>query len=86
MFKFRSSGGWEQFWELFKESIIIQSLVTLIILVTICVMYIMGREVSQELWGAFILILGYWFGAKNAYMLKQARRGQGGAKEDKDCH
>lgn len=68
MFKSRN---WKTFWELFRESVIIQSAITLGIIATICILYLMAREVPQELWGAAMLILGYWFGSKTSFVQKQ---------------
>jgi len=62
---------WKPFWELFRESIIVQSLVTLGMVTTICVMYLMERPVPQELWAAAMLILGFWFGSKTAFTKRE---------------
>jgi len=62
--------SWKPFWELFRESIIVQSLVTLVMITTICVMFMMERPIPKEMWGAAMLILGFWFGSKTAFTKK----------------
>jgi len=52
------------FWELFRESVILQAIITLVILGTICAMYITGQTVPENLWSALMLILGFYFGSK----------------------
>ena len=54
----------KKFWELFKESIIIQGSIALIITSTICYLYVNGRPVPSELMNVLLLILGVYFGAK----------------------
>jgi uncharacterized membrane protein YfcA len=56
----------DKFWELFAESLIIQGVLALMFSVVICYMYVSGMEVPQELVALISLILGYFFGAKNA--------------------
>lgn len=55
----------ETFTELFKSSVIIQGLVTAVLIITICIMVLWGREVPKELWLLTGTVVGYWFGAKN---------------------
>lgn len=59
----------KQFWELFKSSVIIQGSVTLLFAVTICIMLVIQRPIPAELWAAFGVVLGYWFGTKQNYGL-----------------
>jgi len=58
----------KKFWELFESSVIIQSCVTLVFTVTIAALVIMNRSIPTELWAAFTLVLGFWFGTKQNYM------------------
>ncbi len=53
-----------KFWELVKESVIVQGTVTLIMVGTICYMYANGLEVPGGLEIAFGTILGFYFGSK----------------------
>ena len=62
----------ETFWTLFKESVIIQALMALVLLGTICYLCIIQVPVPDLISQSFILILGFYFGAKT-----QARIGGG---------
>ena len=53
-----------KFWELFAESVIIQALMALILLCTICYLYILALPVPDTLVNAFMVILGFYFGGK----------------------
>jgi len=53
-----------EFWTLFKESVILQAIITLVILATVCAMYVTRQTVPENLWSALMLILGFYFGSK----------------------
>jgi len=59
----------ESFWKLFRESVIIQAVITLVLLGVISYLYIAGKEVPEPLVQAFMLILGFFFGSRSEYML-----------------
>ena len=65
---------WTGFWELFKTSIIMQSLLAVLITLTICAMYLLGREVPMELTAAWMLLLGFFFGTKVQHSLERTNR------------
>ena len=52
------------FWSLFKESVIVQAAIALMLLGTICYMYANGQEVPDTLVIAFGTVLGFYFGSK----------------------
>ena len=52
------------FWELFRESVIIQAAIALVLLVTIAYMYATGQEVPDQLVIFFSVVLGFYFGSK----------------------
>ena len=54
----------QDFWSLFKESVIIQAIVALVLLTTICYMYATKQEVPGELINFFAVVLGFYFGSK----------------------
>jgi len=62
----------DTFWALFKESVIIQALMALTLLGTICYLTIIQVPVPDLIAQAFVLILGFYFGSKT-----QARIGGG---------
>jgi len=54
----------DRFWDLLERSIIVQGLVTLLFVTTVCVMVATGKTVPQEMWIALGVVLGFWFGTK----------------------
>lgn len=57
----------EKFWDLFKQSVIIQGMVTLILIVTICIMAINNQIIPPFIQDTTALVIGFWFGSKIAY-------------------
>ena len=61
---------WEGFWELFKESVIIQSLLTLVVIAIPAVHFLVTGSMAglPDWWTQLTtLIVGYWFGAKGTF-------------------
>ena len=56
-----------KFWELLQESVIVQGVVTVALVGTLCAMFLMGRVVPDLLMQITLLVLGFWFGAKSQY-------------------
>jgi hypothetical protein len=54
------------FWQLLRESTLIQALLALVLLGVISYMYLAGMTVPEPLVNFFALILGYYFGSKAA--------------------
>lgn len=54
----------EKFWELLRESVIVQALVTLILVVTLCYLVATGQAVPDLLAQVTLLVIGFWFGSK----------------------
>lgn len=52
------------FWSLLKESIIVQSIVTLGLVVTIIVLVLTNRPVPDVMVNLTTLVIGFWFGTK----------------------
>jgi len=52
------------FRELFKQSVIVQAIITLFLLMTICYMYATGQAVPENLITFFGVVLGFYFGSK----------------------
>ena len=65
----------DNFWSLLKESVILQASLTLIIWLAVVYMCVVGMEVPQLLETASLLILGFYFGAKQAQLTAQIKRG-----------
>lgn len=53
-----------KFWELFKESYIIQGTITLVFCLTIVVLLALERSVPDYLINFVAIILGFYFGTK----------------------
>ncbi len=53
-----------EFWKLFKESVILQAVLTLMVWSVILYMLANGQEVGSELWSVGSLIIGFYFGSK----------------------
>ncbi len=67
----------QMFLDLFKESVIIQSLITLIVLSVPAYRLITAgtMEGIPEFWtGLTTLVIGYWFGAKGSFQAVRANR------------
>lgn len=64
----------EKFWDLLQESVIVQSLVSLILVLTLCFMFVTGREIPQLLTNITLLVFGFWFGSKSSAFITKARR------------
>jgi len=60
-----------KFWDLLRESVILQALIALILVGVICYLYIVGKDVPEALTQALFVILGFYFGAKSAEYLRR---------------
>jgi len=63
----------DKFWDLLRESVIVQSTVTLILVITLCVMFATGRPVPDLLAGITLLVFGFWFGSKTQLFLDRSK-------------
>lgn len=54
------------------ESVLVQSLVTLFLVVTVCYLSIVGEQLPSTLIEITLLVVGYWFGAKNNVTLNRS--------------
>jgi len=66
---------WNKVLELFKSSVITQSIVTLALVVTLCVLWGLGRTVDPQLYQLTVLVVGFWFGSKVGYSQGQSSGG-----------
>ena len=62
------------FVELFKSSIITQSLLTVVLIGTLCALWIMQIPVPVELMNLTIIVVGFWFGSKIGYTQGKSSR------------
>jgi hypothetical protein len=64
----------DKFWELMRESVIVQGLITLTFVLTVCYLWVVGRTIPGELLSVLGLVLGYYFGAKSQLALANTIR------------
>jgi len=55
----------QQFWELFKASVIVQALLALMVTGAIVYALLSGLAIPEQLWAMWGLILGWYFGSKS---------------------
>jgi hypothetical protein len=67
MFRIADIGGHivSEFWRLLEESVIIQSVVTLVIICVIGYMVVTGQSMPKEFWAIAGSVIGFWFGSKS---------------------
>ena len=56
-----------KFWQLLEESVITQSILTLLVVGTVCTLWIMGHPVPQELMELTFVVVSFWMGSKVGY-------------------
>ncbi len=68
---------WQRFFDLVERSVIVQALVTLILIVTICTLWLTGITPPTELVYLTFAVLGFWFGSKieNAKLTNRSMKG-----------
>lgn len=65
----------DSFWILLKESVILQATLTVLIWAAVVYLSVTGQEIPSLLETAAGLILGFYFGAKQAQLTAQIKRG-----------
>jgi len=64
---------WGKFIDLFRESILVQATITLILIITTCILFILRYPIPELLMTMDLLVLGVFFGSK--ITRSQNRRG-----------
>jgi len=67
----------DRFWEMFRESIIVQSIITVAVVLTVLYLYATGQEVPIGLGQLGTLVMGFWFGTKSQYVVESYVRKMG---------
>lgn len=52
----------EKNWEFFARYIGVQGVIAVIMVITICIIHVQGRNVAPEFWGVVGIIIGFYFG------------------------
>jgi len=60
------------FWRLFEESVIVQSLITLALVLAVIYLVATGQAVPDILSSALMLVLGFYFGSKSEQQIHTA--------------
>lgn len=60
-----------KFWELLEESVLIQAIMALSLLITIVYLVVQEMPIPDILTNAFLLILGFYFGSKTVVEAKK---------------
>ncbi len=63
----------QTFVDLLRESVIVQGVITIVFVVTICVLWIEGKPISPDLIQFVSLIIGFYFGAKVQSLIHKAK-------------
>lgn len=63
----------QTFLELLRESVIIQGVITVIFVATICYLWITGKPIPPDLIQLVGLIIGFYFGAKVQSLIHKAK-------------
>jgi len=64
----------ERFWQLFEESVIVQACIALAMVITICAMVVLGRDIPDLMTNALMLVLGFYFGSKSEQRVRAWKR------------
>jgi len=64
-----------KFWELLQESVIVQALITLALVITTCYLVATGQDVPELLSTAMMLVLGFYFGSKVQHAIAKSHMG-----------
>lgn len=58
----------DRFWELFEQSVITQSVITIMVMGTLCFMFLQGRAIPEFLIYTSASVLYFWMGSKVGYL------------------
>lgn len=62
-----------QFWKLFKESVIMQSIISIGLIAACIVLWLTGKTVPQDLSSMTLLAVGFFFGSKYQNTLNKTK-------------
>ena len=65
----------DKFWRLFEESVIVQACIALAMVITICTMVLLGKEIPDLMTNALMLVLGFYFGSKSEQRVRAWQEG-----------
>ena len=62
------------FWSLLQQSIIVQSVMTLTLVTTACVLWGSGRSVPPDMQQLLTIVVAFWMGSKVQHAVERAAR------------
>lgn len=68
---YRKEGIMSRFWDMVRDSTIVQGVITLAVVGVTCYLWATGQPIPQELWTADGIILGFFFGAKATQIVRR---------------
>jgi hypothetical protein len=63
------------FWQLLRESVILQAVLALLFSSVVACMYLQGRQVPSELSSLLGIVIGFYFGSKSQLLIGQTKGG-----------
>lgn len=63
----------EKLLDLIRESVIVQGLITLSLVITVCYLWAAGRPVPPDLLGLLTLVVGFYFGSKVQNIINKSK-------------
>lgn len=63
----------DKFWQLLKESVITQGVITVALVLSACYLYVTGQEVPATLLQLCTAAVGYFLGAKQQHMTRRSK-------------
>lgn len=64
----------EKLLELLQTSVLIQSTITLCLVIAVIVLWLTNRVVPDQLYTLLYVVLGYYFGSKTTYTMMKGRK------------
>lgn len=64
-----------KFWQSLQDSVLVQAVITLSLVWTVCYLMATGQEVPELLSTALTLVLGFYFGSKVQNVIHKAKGG-----------
>lgn len=57
----------QKFWQLFEQSIVTQAFITILLVFTVCFMWLTGKAIPSDLMQLTIWVIGFWMGSKTGF-------------------
>lgn len=64
----------DTFWKLLQESVIVQALITLVLVIAVCYLAVTNQPVPDLLSTSLMLVLGFYFGQKTQQQIFRTKK------------